>query len=198
MALVNISILCLFPLLSLVSGGIPCENVFIGYCNEDIVELIDYSHCPLEDCRQKCSDLGSECDFSRYHHRYEECYLYKGSLAEYNQQCRLLGAPKNVSELCDINMENPNEAFSGCSGFRESTLGTFGGGEWSGEINGLKNWSQCQQACNNNPECGYWIWDLEDALGLGESTCRLEMFSKPGCYDTISPGGHSLEECQVP
>merc|ERR1712154_642034 len=116
---------------------------------------------------------------------------FHSSLAEYNQQCGRIGAPRNVSELCDINLENHNAAFHGCSGFRDYQMVTLGDDDWSGEIHGLESWDQCRDSCNNNPECGYWVWVRE------ERRCRLEGYVSPGCYSTISPGDNTWEECQL-
>eukprot|EP00092_Neocalanus_flemingeri_P018889 GFUD01020457.1.p1 GENE.GFUD01020457.1~~GFUD01020457.1.p1 ORF type:complete len:197 (-),score=55.55 GFUD01020457.1:91-681(-) len=167
--------------------NLPCDQVSISYCNNhyDDPDLITTTHSSLDECRQTCDDLPTSCVFTEYLHKEESCSLWAKTFSVYAQDCNMIGAPKQVTEECDIDME---ESDGGCSVFRQQDCMY---GEVLETITSLPSWKYCQQACNINPDCLYWTWERE------QEVCRLTASLPTSCYRTISPAGLSQDQCQV-
>ena len=76
----------------------------------------------------------------------------------YSKKCGTIGAPKDVAEECDIDMD---EADGGCSVFRSQDCMV---GEVLETIDSLPSWDYCQSACSINHECQYWTWEREPKI----------------------------------
>ena len=172
--------------LNLCHGNLPCDQVSISYCNNnyDDPDLVMTTHSSLAECRQLC-DQNTDCLFTEYLHKEEHCSLWAKEFSVYTQECNMIGAPKAVSEECDIDMA---ESDGGCSVFRQQDCMH---GQVLETIDNFPGWKYCQQACGINQECRYWTWERE------QQVCRLTDSDPISCYRTISPTGLSLDQCQV-
>ena len=180
------SIIITSLLLNLVHSKVPCDLVSVSYCNNDYDDpnIITTTHCSLDECRQLCDNLPDTCLFTEYLHKEEHCTLWGKQFSEYSHQCGTIGAPKDVSEDCDINMD---DADNGCSIFRAQDCLV---GEIIETLDSLPSWDVCQKLCSISQDCQYWTWERKPKI------CRLTD-SVSSCYRTVSPGGLSVEECQA-
>merc|ERR1719334_83555 len=162
-----------------VSANFPCNGVSVSYCenNFDDPDFILETHCSFDECKQLCDEQQEEsgCEFVEYLHKEEHCTLWSKKFDYYVHQCGMLGAPKDVADDCDIDMEDPNDI---CSMIRFQDCLT---GETEESIEGLPDWKICKQACKINESCSYWTWERERKL------CRLSSIETPPCYRTLSP-----------
>ena len=181
------SIILTSLLLNCCYSKVPCDQVSVNFCSNhyDDPDLITTTHCSLEECRQLCDAMTTDCVFTEYLHKEEHCTLWGKQFSIYSKECGTIGAPKDVSEDCDIDMD---EADGGCSVFRSQDCMV---GEILETIDSFPSWDYCQAACSINHECQYWTWEREPKI------CRLTDSAQPSCYRTISPGGLSLDECQA-
>ena len=179
----NSIILSVF-LLPWCDGKVPCDFVSVSFCPLfDDPDIISTTHCSLEECRDLCSNLPT-CVFTAYLHKESHCTLWAKQFSDYVHQCGTIGAPKDVSAECDVDMADDD---GGCSVFRSQDCMVE---EILETVTSLPRWEVCQSMCGINKECEYWSWERES------STCYLTS-GVVGCYRTFSPGGLDMDQCQA-
>merc|ERR1711936_1336116 len=158
------------------SCSLVCDRVSISYCNhpDNDPDKLLTTNCSLDQCRELCEEV-SLCSFTEYLHRDQLCTVWAKDFSLYIQECNMIGAPKDVVDDCDIEMEGSE---TGCSVFREQDC-SFG--VVVETIAGLPSWEVCQQACNINQECLYWTWERE------QKVCRFVDLGSFSCYRTLAP-----------
>jgi len=179
----SISVVCILALLIAVIGADnPCKDVTFGECDIEKSKVVSKtSQESVQLCNAECYDTYN-CTTYRYNHQTKECTLTTNEHGDYRGDCNIVAGPadRTAFDCSSIDGKTCNAHLEEDCEYNGELLRSFDEGQITAAYS-------CQELCEGDADCKYWIYHTEEFLCIlkrdGRKTCNVWGGPKEPSYD---------------